>query len=174
MIYKWLLQVHKHARCSRKLSATTSDSRGPHVLLAAAQMCRVSGWNCGNSCLHPSPTYTHPRTGSVIGQIADLTARSSPVLGQATAWLWLMEEFGLRNPTSHHSCSPPKPALDDPPMMRRVSSLREHLHRNWNTVKVQEQIKGLSNFPCLSTLAQFALFRSVLLLFSKMKWGFFS
>lgn len=43
MNYKWLLQVHKHARCSRKLSATASDSSGPavvHMLLAAAQMFR--------------------------------------------------------------------------------------------------------------------------------------
>lgn len=128
------------------------------TLLAAPQMFRVNGWNCGNSCLRPSPTSTHPRMGSVIGQITDLTARSSPALGQPTVFLWLTEEFGLRNPISHLASSPSKPALDDLPVMRRVSSLREHFHRNRNTVKVQEQIKGSSNFPCLSTLAQFALF----------------
>lgn len=87
------------------------------MLLAAAQMFRqwLELWQ-----ELPASTSIQPRMGSVIGQITDMTARSSPAWGQPTAFLWLMELFGLRDLISHLSSSPPKPALDDPPEMRRV------------------------------------------------------
>lgn len=67
---EWLLQVHKHAWCPKKLSATAPGSSGPAVCTCSWQLprCSGSGWNSGRSCLHPSLNSTHPRAGSVIGR----------------------------------------------------------------------------------------------------------
>lgn len=43
-LVKWLLQVHKHARCSRKLSATTLDSRAPAMRAPGSSPVVQSQW----------------------------------------------------------------------------------------------------------------------------------
>lgn len=141
------MQVHKHAQCSRELSATTSDSRSSWQLCVVQRQC-LELWQ--QLCL--SPTSIHPRMGFVTGQITILTAKASQAPGQPTAFLWPMETLNFmacypcRLHISALSSSPPKLALNDPPVMGWTSSLREHFHRNQNTAKIQEQIERIESF----------------------------
>lgn len=131
MIYKWLLQVHKHARCSRKLSATTSDSRAPAARAPGSSPDVQSQWLEPWQELPVPLAHLHPpkdRLRHRADRRPDCQVLSS--FGPTHSLVAAHGRVWPQIPISHLSSSPPKLALDDPPMMRRVSSLREHFHRN--------------------------------------------